>query len=835
MATSPLRRNLGLALRMLVRDWRAGELRLFAVAMVIAVGTVTAIGFFNDRLQRGLTHRSAELLGADVALQSPDPLPREWLEQARERGLQTAATVDFSSVALRADRLQLAAIRAVAPGFPVRGAVRTAPALYQPDAAAADIPAPGTAWAEARLLHALGIGIGDRIEIGGATLSVTRVLTYEPGRSGNFFAFAPRILMHADDVGRTQVIQPGSRVTYALGIAGDTTALHNYRDWLAPQLSASQRFVGPREGRTGIARAVERIDRYIGLTGLIAVLLAGVAIAMAARRYSARHYDTSAMLRCLGCTQRDILQIYLPQLFVLGLAASAAGCVLGLIAQEAIHALVRSLFPIELPAPGVEPIFYGMLTGVLVLAGFAMAPVLRLKQVAPLRVLRRELAPLPASAWMVAGLATLAMVVLLWRYTGSATLLLGVVAGIVAASALLGGLAWALMRIARRWRRRTGVAWQLGLNNLARRARSSIGQILAFGLTLMAMAVIGLVRTDLLSTWQHQLPADAPNHFAFNVLPDEVPAMEKFFQTHSISAQALYPMVRGRLTEINGEPLRQAATKEEDDSNAATRRDLNLTWAATPPPDNRIVRGEWWDGSKSGLRVSVEEMLAQRLGIKLGDTLRFAIGGVTRDARVTSLRKVQWDSFHPNFFMIFEPGSLDEFPATYLTSFRLTQAQKPLMVDLLRQFPSTTILELDQFLQQARAIVEQASLAIELVLLFVFAAGIAVLYAALSASLDERLHEGALLRTFGASRRQLRAAQIAEFALLGFLAGIVAAIGTELIAFVAYTRVFELDYAVKWPVWIIAPLAGAAVIGFAGYLGTRRVVEQSPLRVLREI
>jgi putative ABC transport system permease protein len=829
-------RNLGLSLRMLIRDWRAGELRLFAIALVIAVGAMTAVGFFNDRLQRGLANRSAELLGADLVLQSPEPLPRAWLDQAVARSLKTAATVDFSSVVLREENLQLTAVRAVAPGFPVRGAVRTAPALYQPDAITVHIPAAGTAWVEARLMHALGLAIGDRIEIGAAAFKVTRVLTYEPGRGGNFFAFAPRALINADDVARTQVIQPGSRVTYALGVAGDETAVRGYRDWLAPQLSPSQRFLGPREGRTGIGRAVERIDRYVGLTGLLAVILAGVAIAIAARRYSARRYDTSAMLRCLGCTQRDIQQIYLPQLFLLGLVASAAGCALGFVVQEAIHSMVRSLFPVQLPAPRLTPIAYGMFTGLLVLGGFAVAPVLRLKDVAPLRVLRRELAPLPTSAWVVVGSAAAAMLVLLWDYTGSALLLASVIAGIAVVTALLGALAWALLRLGRRWRQRGGAAWRFGLNNLVRRTQSSIGQILAFGLTLMAMAVIALVRTDLLATWQQQLPADAPNHFAFNVLPAEVPAMERFFRAHAIPAQALYPMVRGRLTEINGEPVRRATTKEDDDSNAAVQRDLNLTWSERLPPDNRIVRGEWWDAAKDDtLRVSVEEMLAQRLGIGLGDRLRFVIGGAVRDARVTSLRKVQWDSFHPNFFMIFEPGALEDFPATYITSFHLTGSQKPLLVTLLRQFPSTTVLELDQFLQQVRTIVEQASLAVELVLLFVFAAGMAVLYAALAASLDERLHEGALLRAFGASRRQLRAAQIAEFALLGFLAGIVAAVGTELITLVVYTRVLELDYSIKWQVWVITPLAGALVIGIAGYIGTRRVLKQSPLRVLREV
>lgn len=826
-----------LSLRMLRRDWRAGELYLFAAALVIAVGAVTAVGFFNDRLQNGLTHRSAELLGADLVLNSPEPLVGAWLDRAATSALRTAAAVDFSSVVVRGERLQLTAVRAVGAGFPVRGAVRTAPALYQPDVTVGDIPAPGTVWVEARLMHALALELGDRIEIGSASFSVTQVLTYEPGRSGNFFAFAPRALINAADVPRTGVIQPGSRVTYSLGIAGAEPAVRAYRDWLTPQLGASQRFLGPREGSTGVTRAVERVDRYVGLTSLLAVLLAGVAIAMAARRYSVRHYDMSAMLRCFGCTQRDILQMYLPQLFLLGLIASVVGCVLGYLVQEIIHYLVQGMFPVRLPAPSAWPAVFGLLTGLLVLAGFAAAPVLRLKSVPPLRVLRRELAPLPPSAWVVGASAGAAILVLMWRYTGSWTLTLSVLGGALGAAAVLGALAWVLLRLGRRLRARVGVAWRFGLNNLVRRARASVGQILAFGLTLMAMAVIALVRTDLLSTWKTQLPDETPNHFAFNVLPAEVAPLQRFFTANNIPAQALYPMVRGRLTEINGAPLQTAVTKEDDEesANAARQRDLNLSWAATMPPDNRLVRGEWWSGASDVTRVSVEERLAGRLGIGPGDTLRFSIAGATLDARVASIRKVQWDSFHPNFFMIFEPGTLDDFPATYITSFYVTEKQKPLLVTLLRQFPAVTVLELDQFLEQVRGIVAQATLAVELVLLFVLAAGFAVLYAALSTSLDERFYEGALLRTFGASRRQLRSAQLAEFVALGVLSGVLAAIGTELIAYFVYTRVFELEYSLKWPVWITAPFLGGVLIGLAGYLGTRRVVERSPLAVLREV
>lgn len=825
--------RLALALRLLRRDWRAGELRLFVAALVVAVGAVTAVGFFNDRIERGLTQRSAEMLGADFAVSGSVPIAKEWLDAAGVQELRASTSIDFASVIVRGDRLQLAGIRAVDGNYPVRGEVRTAPALYQPDAPSGT-PALGTIWVESRLLHALGVAIGDRVDVGSAKFIVARVLTYEPGRAGNFFAFAPRAMIHVNDIERTGVIQPGSRITYTAGFAGAAAAVTAYRNWIGPQLTANQRLLEPREGNTAIGRAMERVERYIGLTSLLAVLLAGVAIAMAARRYSVRHYDMSALLRCLGITQSQIVALYLPQFLVLGVVASAIGCVVGFAAQAAIYWCVRDLFPIQLPAPGFAPVLYGLGTGLATLAGFAIVPVLRLKRVPPLRVLRRDLTPLPPSAWLVYGIAGATVLALAKSYTGSWTLTLGVLAGGIAAAAALAAIAWGLLRMSQRWRRRRGLVWRFGLSHLSRRTPTSIGQMLAFGLTLMAMSLIALVRTDLLATWQAQLPPDTPNHFAFNVLPVDVPALERFFEKNAISAQALYPMVRGRLVTINGVAVTEAVTKEQS-NNEALQRELNLTWSATVPPDNRIVHGTWWTVAEANKRVSVEQKLAERLGIKLGDKLGFVVGGAEVGATVASIRSVQWDSFHPNFYMIFEPGALDEFPATYITSFRLADEQKKLLAMLVKKFPTVTVLELDQFLQQARTIVRQAALAVELVLLFVLAAGFVVLYAALAASLDERLHEGALLRSLGASRRQLRVGHLAEFVALGAFAGVLAAIGTEISAYLLYARAFGLEYSPKWQVWLLAPLCGAFLIGLAGYWGTRGVVARSPLTMLRDV
>ncbi|MCR4332176.1 MAG: FtsX-like permease family protein, partial [Sulfuricaulis sp.] len=704
-------KNFRLALRLLVRDWRAGELRLLAAAVVIAVGAVTAIGFFSDRLNRAMTYQSADLLGADLRLTSPEPAPSSWLKEAAGQGLRYAETIEFASVVVNAEKLQLSSVMAAGPGYPPRGALRTAPALYAPDTKTGDIPAPGSAWVEPRVLQALGLTIGGRIEIGSAAFSVTRVLTYEPGRAGSFFTFAPRALIPLADVAATGVVQPGSRVNYSYLFAGTDADLARYQTWLTPRLGANHRLLDVRDGNSSIGRALGRAERYLGLTSLLAVILAGVAIAMGARRYSARHFDVSAMLRCFGATQRDIVVLFAPQFLLLGLAASALGCALGWLAQEAIFYLLEDLRPAGLPPAGVAPVAFGFFTGLIALAGFALPPLLRLKHVPPLRVLRRELAPLPPSAWIVYGSAAAAVLVLMWRYTGSLLLTAGVLAGSLAAAGALAALAGALLAMSRRMPRRVGVAWRFGMNNLWRRTRTSIGQILAFGLALMAMAVIALLRTDLLSTWQTQLPPDTPNHFAFNILPQDVAAMQRFFATNRIQTSALYPMVRGRLTEINGKPVTQAVTKEES-NNEALQRELNLSWTGSVPPDNRLVRGTWWETPAPGKRVSVEEKLARKLGIELDDELRFSIAGETLRARVASIRSVQWDSFHPNFYMIFPPGALDDFPATYLTSFHLAPDHKSLLTALVRAFPAVTVLEMDQVLAQVRVILGQVTAAV---------------------------------------------------------------------------------------------------------------------------
>ena len=757
----------------------------------------------------------------------------DWLHEARSSGLQAIETMEFANVVVSGEELLLAGVKAVQNGFPLRGEMRTASAPFADDTATQALPGTGEAWVVPRLLTNLGLQVGDAVEVGAHTLNITRVITFEPGQAGNPFGIAPRLLMQMADIPATGVVQPGSRLTYQYLFAGRELDVAKFREWLEPRLGPSHELIGVKEGRRAVGSALERAERYLGLAVLAAIVLAGVAVAMAAKRYSERHFDMSAMLRCMGASQRDLLGLYIPQLLVVGLLASAVGCFLGWLAQYGLLYLLAGLLPATPSSPHAWPVFAGFATGLITLAGFALPPVMRLKDVPPLRVLRRDLLPLPSQAWLVYGAALVAIVAIMWRYTDSWPLTLSVLAGGIALAALFSLLALLLLLLSRRFNTRVGVAWRFGLNNLWRRRRSSVNQILAFSLTLMAMAVVALVRTDLLTTWQAQLPNDVPNHFAINILPDQVEEFGAFMTDTGVVTTQLYPMVRGRLVTINGTAVQKAVTKEERSDNALNR-ELNLTWTSTLQEDNRILTGRWWQQEDTGKpRVSVESQLAKRLEIDLGDELGFSIGGQAISAAVTSIRNVKWDSFRPNFYMVFPPQVINRFPATYMTSFKLTKEEKPMLRELVARYPAVTVLEMDRVIEQVGRIFRQVTLTVEYVLVFTLLAGFAVLFAALQASQDERLYEGALLRALGGSRRQLRSGHLAEFTVLGGLAGLLAAMGTECLAWVLYSEVLHLEYSFHWHVWLFTPLAGALLIGAAGYWGTRSVVERSPMLLLR--
>lgn len=829
MKHMPLSRLCGLALRQLLRDLRASEVRVLFFALLVAVAASTAIGYFGARLNGAMQLRASEFLGADLVLQGSAPAREQQLAAGQALGLRHAQVVEFTSVVGGDSGIQLSSVKAADSAYPLRGQLRSAAAPYGAERPGGG-PAPGEAWVEPRLLAALGLSIGDSIDVGMKTLRMSRVLTYEPDRANNFYSLTPRVMINLADLQATGVIQPGSRVTYRDLWRGDSEALAQYRQAIEKSLAANQRLRDTRDGNQQIGGALGKAERYLNMASLVAVLLAGVAVALSASRYAARRLDASALLRCLGLSRRQALGLYCLQLAMLGVVAALAGALLGWLAQLGLFRVLHGLLPSVVPAGGVLPA-----TGLVALAGFALPPIAALGQVPPLRVLRRDLLPIPPSSWLVYGAALFALGLIMWRLSLDLLLTFALLAGGLVAALLLGGLLLLGLRSLRRLLAGAPLTWRLGLGQLLRHPMAAAGQALAFGLILLAMALVALLRAELLDTWQAQLPKDAPNYFALNILPDDREPFAQHLQQVNAVAAPLYPVTPGRLVQINQQPVQQIVSKDSA-GERAVQRDLSLTWAAELPEGNALTAGSWWQalpGEHEIPGVSVEAELAKSLKLQTGDLLTFDIGGQQRQARVSSLRSVHWDSFQPNFYMIFQPGTLQGLPTTYLTSFYLAPGHDLDVVTLSRAFPAVTILQVDALLDQLRSILAQVTLAVEYVLLFVLAAGLAVLFAGLQATLDERIRQGALLRALGAPRPLLVRARRIEFGLLGAASGLLAAVGCELITLVLYRYAFSLQWG-PHPWLLLLPLTGALLVGGAGVIGTRRALNASPLAVLRD-
>ena len=833
MARLPLLRLFSLAIRQLLRDARAGELRVLFFALLVAVAASTAIGYFGARLNGAMMLRATEFLGADLLLEGSSPARPEQIRSGTELGLEHARVVEFSSVIATDNGIQLSSIKAADEVYPLRGQLKSAPQPFAPEEVGGG-PKPGEAWVEARLLTALDLKIGDSIDVGMKTLTLARILTYEPDRAGNFYSLTPRVMINLQDLDATGVVQPGSRVSYRDLWRGNASALETYRQLVKPGLAPNQRLQDARDGNRQIGGALGKAERYLNMASLVAVLLAGVAVALSATRFATRRFDASALLRCLGLSRRETMVLFTLQLTVLGLLASVSGAVIGWLAQFGLFALLHDLLPADVPPGGVLPAIAGIGTGLVALAGFALPPLAALGRVPPLRVLRRDMLPIPSSTWMVYGVALAALGLIMWRLSLDLVLTFALLGGGVVAAVILGGLLLLLLQSLRRLLARSALPWRLGLGQLLRHPLAAAGQALAFGLILLSMALIALLRGELLDTWQNQLPKNAPNYFALNILPAEKQAFTDRLVELSAQSAPLYPVVPGRLISINGEAVQEIVSKDSA-GDRAIQRDLSLTWAADLPNGNAITEGTWWNAAPSDdvPGVSVETKVAESLKLKIGDHMVFTVAGVNREAKVTSLRTINWDNFQPNFFMIFQPGTLKDLPATYLTSFYLAAGNDQQIVDLSRSFPAVTILQVEALLEQLRSILAQVTLAVEYVLLFVLAAGMAVLFSGLQATLDERIRQGALLRALGAERRLLVKARRIEFGLLGAVSGLLAALGSEVVSLVLYRYAFDLPWH-PHPWLLVLPLIGALLVGGAGVFGTRRALNASPLTVLRE-
>ncbi len=818
------------AFRLLWRDWKGGELSLLLAALIVAVTTVSAIAVFVDRLQQALLLESSAFLAADRVVRSSRPVPEDWVDHARELGLDTARTLTFSSMVFAEDRSQLVSVKAVTEGYPLRGMLEVADEAFVTGRPTDDLPEPGEVWLEGRLLPALEVAPGDTVSVGNADLTVGRVLTREPDRGGSFFDLSPRLLMRDSDVEATGVVQPGSRLSYGLLLRGDESALEAWRSSLADELEPHFTWVDIRTGSDAIGRALERGESFLLLGGLLAVILSGVAVALAAHRYSLRHHDPVAVLKTLGMTPGQVQQTYLINLLLLGAVATICGLLLGWALQQLGLWLLADMIPVELPAPGARPFLVAAVTGFVCLLAFALPPLLRLRHVSPLRVIRRDLDATDRSMAIAYGAGLLGSLGLLFWYADSVRLAGLLTLGTFGTVAVLLAVAHVMLRSGRALGMQAGSGWRLAMAALQRRQQENGIQIVVFGVALMLLLILFLLRTALLDEWQAQLPEDAPNHFVMNIAPSEVVPLRERLAQDTAGVEPFYPMTRGRVVERNDRSVRDV----EGDTRLRLGSERNLSWAEAPPPGNRVLAGQWWEDGRGNAEASFDADFAETVGVELGDRLVFEIVDRRIEVEVTSLRSVDWDSLRPNFFIILSPDVMEDFAATYLTSFRLETDERVFLNALLNDFPTLTVIEIDAILEQVQRIVARVTLAVEVVLVLVLVAGALVLVASLQSSMDQRVREAALLRALGAGRSRILGALLAEFAVLGAFAGLLAAVGAELSVGLLQTQVFQIEGRLHPVVWALGPVLGMLLIGLIGTWSCRRVVSTPPVVVLRE-
>ncbi len=828
MAASPWR----ITLRLLRQDWRSGELYLLTTALLLTVAAITAVGFFTDRVERTMARQGGELIAADLAIDGSSMPPGDYEEQAASFGLDTAGTAEFPSVVLGDDGPQLVQVKATDPGYPLRGRLRVQDALGGPERVVEQGPAPGEVWVEARLLRLLDAEVGDSIGLGDARLRIGAILSFEPDRGGNLFQLAPRVLMSRSDLAGTGLVSDASRVRYRLLIAGDAEPVERFGAWLRPRLPSNLSLVDGRNARPEFESAVERASRFLHLATLVTLLVAGSAIALASHRLVERQTDAVAIMRCLGARRHLLVRVFVLRLLLFGLAASLAGCLIGWLAQFGLVRLLADWFAGDMGTASLKPIGVGIATGMTALLGFALPPLMQLARVPPLRALRRDLGAPRASAAVAVVAAALALSLLVFWQAGDAALASKLLAGVLGALIALIGSVLVLVRIAGRVAGRARGVWRLGLAALARRPAGAVLQITGFGLGILALLLLAVVRVDLLRTWRDSLPEGAPNHFLINVQPQQVEPLESFFQANGIADAALYPMIRGRLLRINDREVKPS-DYENPRAERLLDREFNLSHALELQGDNRIVAGSWWSGEDAPPQFSVEQGLAETLGIELGDSLTFWVSGHEVSADVTSLRRVQWDSFNVNFFVVSPPSLLGQEAATYITSFHLPPDRGAIVPELVRGFPSVTLLDVDALIGQVRQVVDRGVLAVEYVFLFTLAAGMLVMYAGIQASLEERRVEHGILRTLGTGRRALLGSLAVEFTSAGLLAGLLASLFAELTGWLLADQLFGLEFQFNPLLWITGVLGSGLLIGLAGTLATYPLLIRPPLQTLR--
>lgn len=829
-----------LAWKTLWRDLRAGQLRLLILAVTLAVAALTAVGFFADRLKGGMQRDARQLLGGDAVIVSDNPTPASLQALAKSSGLQVSGSLGFPTMA-RASEAQggttrLVALKAVEAGYPLRGNITVSAGPGTPPAATREIPAPGEVWADPALLEVLGLQVGDKLLLGESALRITRLIGIEPDRGAGFVNFAPRALINRADLAATQLVQPASRITYRYAVAGEDKTVNAYVQQ-AKALIEREHLRGIsvealQGGRPEMAQTLERAEKFLNLVALLAALLSAVAVGLAARSFAHSHLDDCAMLRVLGLSQATIARSHALEFLLIGLAGGALGVALGWAVHHVFVLLLAGLVDTALPAPGWWPVFFGLGMGLTLMLAFGLPPVLQLAQVPALRVIRRDVGNLRPMSLGVLALGVAGFAVLLLAASSDVKLGLITVGGFAGAVALFALASWGAVLLLRRLvRENTAPRWLvLATRQLSARPIYAVLQVSSLAVGLLALLLLVLLRTDLIRSWRQATPADAPNRFVINVQPDQAEAFQRQLREAGVTGYDWFPMIRGRLVAIND---RTVQTQDYPDERAQrlVEREFNLSYSAQPPGHNQIVAGRWTAEDAKG--ISMEDGIAKTLGLKLGDKLKFDIAGLPHETTITSLRKVDWGSMRANFFALYPVSQMPDLPATYLAAFRAPE--KPGFDNaLVRQFPNITVVDLSATLAQVQRVLDQVSRAVEFLFGFTLAAGLVVLFAAVTATREERAREYAIMRAVGASSGLLRQVQRAELAGVGALAGILAALVSGVVGWALARYAFNFEWTLTWWLLPAGAVSGALLAWLAGWWGLRAVLRRPVVQTLRQ-
>ncbi len=822
-----------LAFRLLARDWRSGELHVLVLAIMVAVASLASVGFLADRVSGALERDVNRLLGGDLVLIADAPWDDAVLAQAGVAGLASASAVNLVSMVRHGEEAQLAAVKAVSANYPLRGELRISTREGSLGQVVGQGPPPGEAWVEARLLSTLSIGVGDSIEVGNSSFKVTGLVTAEPDRGIGFLNLAPRVMIAASSLPATGLVQPASRARFQIYLAGAADDVARFRRELSPVLARGQSIQGVDNARPEVRSTLDRAQRFLGLAALLAAVLAGVAVSLAARRHANRHRDAWALMRCMGSSGAALLGIALVQLAAIAVVATLAGCLIAVGLQSLMSGLIEAIGGTRLPSPSLWPVVQAFVLATLLLLGGALPPVLQLRAVPALRVIRRDAGAPRAGALASIVAAGLALAVaILWqaRDLRLAALSLG---GLCLGAALIAGLAAVLLFIVERLPLGASFHWRQAVRSLTRHRAAAILQACALCLGITAILMLVFTRSALLSGWQARVPADAPDHFIINVQPEQREPIGRVLLEQQRPSPQWFPMIRARLVSINGRTIK-ALAYPDDRARRLVEREFNLSWAAEPPPGNDLVQGHWFRGPDelaSGL--SVEEGIARTLGIAVGDRLDWMVAGTAVSGTVVNLRRLHWDSLQVNFFVVSAPPLLETFPASYITSIHLGQGADRLVGRLLRDHPNLTVIDTSALIGQLLDVIAQVSAAVQVLFLFTLAAGVLVLYGALVMTQDDRLQEAAVMRALGASRSQLVMASRIEYLAIGVLAGLMGALLASVAGWFLAVRVFEVAAQSQPLLWLAGPALGAACALWNARVAARLAVARTPVAALR--